>query len=111
MHNNFSYSDLRSLLAADRLECGENVLGQVSMQRAVLSVKKNGKRYSESVASFVEEDVVRRELSDNFCYYNKNYDSVKGATDWAQKTLKDHKNDKREYVLVHQTAAGGGKDS
>ena len=27
--HNFSYSDLRSLLAADRLEFGENVLGQV----------------------------------------------------------------------------------
>ena len=100
MHNNFSYSDLRSLLAADRLECGENVLGQVSMQRAVLYVKKHGS-YSESVASFVEEDV----------WLSNNYDSVKGATDWAQKTLKDHKNDKREYVPVHQTAAGGGKDS
>ena len=104
MHTNFSYSDLRSLLAADRLECGENVLGQVSMQRAVLYVKKHGS-YSESVASFVEEDV------EEDVWLSDNYDSVKGATDWAQKTLKDHKNDKREYVLVHQTAAGGGKDS
>jgi hypothetical protein len=34
---------------------------------------------------------VRRELADNFCYYNKNYDSIKGAYDWAKKTLDDHR--------------------
>lgn len=82
-------------------------MGQVSMQRAVLYVKKHGKSYSDSVASFVEEAVVRRELSDNFCYYNKNYDSVKGATDWAQKTLNDHKQDKREYLYTRQQLEEG----
>jgi hypothetical protein len=50
------------------------------MQRAVLYVKKHGKSHSESVASFVEEGVVRRELSDNFCYYNLKYDSIEGAS-------------------------------
>lgn len=29
---------------------------------------------------FVEEAVVRRELAENFCYYNENYDSVQGST-------------------------------
>lgn len=29
---------------------------------------------------FVEEAVVRRELAENFCYYNENYDSVQGGT-------------------------------
>ena len=48
------------------------------MQRAVLYVKKHGKSHSESVASFVEEGVVRRELSDNFFYYNEKYDSIEG---------------------------------
>jgi len=75
-------------------------MGQVSMQRAVLYVKKHGKRYSESVDGFVEQAVIRRELSDNFCYYNKYYDSIKGAADWAKKTLKDHKKDKREYLYL-----------
>lgn len=75
-------------------------MGQVSMQRAVLYVKKHAKSYSESVAGFVEEAVIRRELSDNFCFYNKKYDSIKGATDWAQKTLNDHRKDKREYLYT-----------
>ncbi|XP_055007908.1 deoxyribodipyrimidine photo-lyase-like, partial [Boleophthalmus pectinirostris] len=62
-----------------------------------LQVKKKG---GESSAPFIEELVVRRELTDNFCYYNKKYDSIKGAYDWAQKTLKDHAKDKRPYVYT-----------
>lgn len=81
--------------------------GQVSMQRAVLYVKKRGKSHSESVASFVEEGVVRRELSDNFCYYNPKYDSIQGAADWARKTLKDHSKDKREYLYTRQELEEG----
>jgi len=30
------------------------------------------------VDTFLEEAVVRRELAENFCYYNENYDSVQG---------------------------------
>ncbi len=37
-------------------------------------VKKHGS--SSEVKEFVEEMVVRRELSDNFCYYNDNYDNL-----------------------------------
>lgn len=28
--------------------------------------------------AFIEEAVIRRELADNFCFYNENYDSLKG---------------------------------
>ena len=72
------------------------------MQRAVIYVKKHGKSQSESVASFVEEGVVRRELSDNFCEYNPNYDPLKGASDWAKKSLNEHKKDKREYIYTRK---------
>jgi deoxyribodipyrimidine photo-lyase len=47
---------------------------------------------------FLEELIVRRELSDNFCFYNPNYDSVAGFHEWAQKTLEEHRGDKREYL-------------
>ena len=73
--------------------------GQLSVQRAVLYVKKEASSYSKG---FIEESVVRRELSENFCYYNENYDSVKGATDWAKKTLNDHKKDKRPYLYTRE---------
>ena len=81
--------------------------GQVSMQRAVLYVKAEGKSHPPSVSSFVEEAVVRRELSDNFCFYNPNYDSILGASDWAQKTLADHANDKREYIYSREELEEG----
>ena len=42
--------------------------------------------------------IIRRELGDNFCFYNKHYDSLKGGYSWAQKTLNDHRDDKREKV-------------
>jgi len=81
--------------------------GQVSMQRAVLYVKAEGKAYSSSAAGFVEEAVVRRELSDNFCFYNPKYDSILGATDWAQKTLADHAKDTREYIYSREELEEG----
>lgn len=65
--------------------------GQISAQRCILEVKKYSKNYSESVASYCEEAIVRRELGDNFTFYNEHYDSLKGASDWAQKTLNDHR--------------------
>lgn len=67
------------------------VTGQISVQRTVLAVKKFKKLYPASVDAFVEEAIVRRELSDNFCYYNSSYDSINGLADWAKKTLIDHK--------------------
>uniref|UniRef100_A0A3P9J2S1 Deoxyribodipyrimidine photo-lyase n=1 Tax=Oryzias latipes TaxID=8090 RepID=A0A3P9J2S1_ORYLA len=73
--------------------------GQLSAQRVALQVRKNS---NPSVPAFIEELVVRRELTDNFCFYNKNYDSVTGAYEWAQKTLKDHAKDKREYLYTRE---------
>lgn len=74
--------------------------GQISVQRAVLEAKKLRSKHSASVDAFCEEAIVRRELSDNFCFYNDNYDNFNGLTAWAQKTLNDHRKDKRDYVYT-----------
>ncbi|XP_048094595.1 LOW QUALITY PROTEIN: CPD photolyase [Alosa alosa] len=76
--------------------------GHLSAQRVVRQVQKNGKKFSDSVASFTEELVVRRELADNFCFYNKNYDNIEGAYEWARKTLQDHAKDKRTHVYTRE---------
>ena len=47
----------------------------------------------------MEEEAVLAALSNNCCYYNENYDNLEGATDWAQKTLNDHRKDKREHLF------------
>lgn len=72
--------------------------GQVAPQRCVLEVNKFRARYNESVNSFVEELVVRRELSDNHCWYNPKYDSIDGASGWAKETLLKHAVDKRPFL-------------
>lgn len=72
--------------------------GQLSPQRAVLEVQKHSNKFKESVDSFINEAVVWREMAENFCYYNSNYDNLNGAKDWARKTLSDHIRDKREFT-------------
>ena len=69
--------------------------GHLAPQRAALAVAAGGT--SESQEAFLEELIVRRELSDNFCWYNERYDRVEGFPDWARKTLERHRGDPREY--------------
>jgi deoxyribodipyrimidine photo-lyase len=52
--------------------------------------------------SFLEELVVRRELSDNFCYYNPNYDSIRCFPDRSRETLEKHGRDGREYIYTRE---------
>ena len=54
--------------------------------------------HQKGVQSFVEELFVRRELADNFCYYNDNYDNVNCAARWAKETLDLHSSDPRPYL-------------
>ena len=71
--------------------------GQISSQRVALAVKqKQGNIASEE--AFLEELIIRRELSDNFCFYNSNYDNPQGFKGWARITLDQHLNDPREYL-------------
>ncbi len=71
--------------------------GQISAQRIVLKVQGTNTSAKDRKA-FLEELIVRRELSDNFCFYNKHYDDFQGFPDWAKKTLDEHRKDKREYL-------------
>ena len=50
--------------------------------------------------SFLEEAVVRRELSDNYVYYEPNYDNLEACAGWAKETLRKHSTDKREYIYT-----------
>jgi deoxyribodipyrimidine photo-lyase len=77
--------------------------GQISPQRAAWELYKDNSEYINKdkhplEASFLEELIVRRELSDNFCYYNSDYDNFNGFHSWAQTTLNEHRDDKRSYV-------------
>ncbi|XP_057365381.1 deoxyribodipyrimidine photo-lyase-like [Daphnia carinata] len=81
--------------------------GQLSAQRCILEVKEYKAKYAKSVDVYIEETLIRRELSDNFCFYNPNYDNLKGAANWAQETLDVHKKDKRPALLTSKELEEG----
>lgn len=80
--------------------------GQISAQRIALEVEKF-KGNPESQKVLLEELIVRRELSDNFCYNNKNYDSFDGFHDWAKTSLNEHRKDEREFVYTLEQFENG----
>ena len=54
----------------------------------------------DHAGAFLEELIVRRELSDNFCFYNPRYDSVDGFPEWAKKSHAKHARDERDYIYT-----------
>lgn len=72
--------------------------GQLSAQRAALEAVKHKKVAQASVEAFLEEMVVRRELADNFCFYEQKYDSIECASGWAQDSLALHAADQRTHI-------------
>lgn len=76
--------------------------GHVSPQRVALAVRDAAGVAGEDKDAFLEELIVRRELSDNFCYYCEDYDSVGGFPAWAVKTLDEHRHDRRDYVYTEE---------
>lgn len=69
--------------------------GQISPLSIALKVKQTK---SPGVEAFLEELIVRRELSMNFTFYNEKYDSFESVPEWAMKSLRSHQKDKREYL-------------
>ena len=74
--------------------------GMISAGRVVLQAMDYKSRYGDAVSSFVEEIVVRRELSDNFVWHEPNYDNFHAAKDWARDSLNAHKADRREFLYT-----------
>jgi len=70
--------------------------GQLSSQRIAYETNENISGTKKD--SFLEELIVRKELADNYCYYNQNYDNTQGFPNWAQDSHKLHVKDKRDYI-------------
>src|SRR5512137_4488 len=72
--------------------------GQISP--LIVALRLSGERSIPAAAreSFLEELIVRRELSMNFVFYNDRYDEYECLPDWARKTLAEHAKDRREYL-------------
>ena len=60
----------------------------------------------EDVDAYLEELIVRRELTINFCFYTPDYDSFSCIPDWAKRTLKEHREDEREHLYTREELEG-----
>jgi deoxyribodipyrimidine photo-lyase len=76
--------------------------GHIAPQRVALEITK-ADAPAAAKEPFLEELIIRRELADNFCFYNKNYDSTKAFPHWAKRTLAQHKKDRRQYLYTIET--------
>jgi len=74
------------------LHCGH--LGPHTVALAV----KNADAPLGDREAFLEQLIVRRELSINFVKFNSNYDTLQGAEPWALRTHQEHRRDEREYL-------------
>jgi deoxyribodipyrimidine photo-lyase len=69
--------------------------GQISPIRLLLEAKEHASGRSENLQSFIEELLVRRELSMNFTEFTDNYDEYACLPEWARNTLDEHRADRR----------------
>jgi deoxyribodipyrimidine photo-lyase len=80
--------------------------GHLAPQRVALEVEDRP-GHDTSREAFLEELIVRRELADNFCFYQPRYDTFAGFPAWAQKTLNQHRGDRREHLYTAAALESG----
>ncbi len=69
--------------------------GHISPLHVALEAIRSGQN---SANTFLEELIVRRELSVNYVHFNPKYDSFQSLPAWARATLKEHAKDTRPYL-------------
>ena len=80
--------------------------GFLSIQEIVDAVERaNAPKTAKD--AFLEQAIVRRELSFNFTRHNPDYDSLKSVPDWAQQTMRDHADDPRPQLFDEETLEAG----
>ena len=98
LENDFAdYTDTRNQPQTSHVSHMSKYLhyGQISPVYIALEVKA-AKASQKNKDSYLEELIIRRELPMNFVFYEPDYDKYSALPDWAQKTLEEHKDDKRD---------------
>ena len=72
-------------------------LGFISSQRIALEVIQSGVK-DINKETFLEELIIRKELSDNFCLYSESFKNFSSIPNWAKMSLENHKYDIRPYI-------------
>ncbi len=74
--------------------------GHISALQVALTAKDFAKTHKLIADEFLEELIVRRELSFNFTHFTPNYDTLDALPEWARLNIKKHANDKREQTYT-----------
>ncbi len=74
--------------------------GHLSPLDAALAARGAASVSAQNKRVFLEELIVRRELSYNFTLHSPNYASLDALPDWIQRNLRDHSSDAREWTYT-----------
>jgi hypothetical protein len=75
--------------------------GHISIHEVAERVLYSGAP-DEDIDAFLEEAIIRRELSFNFCFYNPAYATLDALPEWAKKTLDKHRGDRRKPLYTYE---------
>ena len=81
--------------------------GQISPVWLALEARKHAAAGDENVASFIDELLVRRELSMNWVEYTDGYERYESLPEWSRKTLAEHATDPRPYLYSREQLESG----
>lgn len=74
--------------------------GQISTVWLAVEAEKHRAHARDDVATFIEELIVRRQLSMNFVHFRENYDRYEVLPEWARRTLAHHRRDHRPHLYT-----------
>ena len=74
--------------------------GHISPLHVALQARAYAEEHQLVASEFLEELIVRRELSFNFARFTPNFDSLESLPNWALTTLAKHAKDKRDPVFT-----------
>lgn len=72
--------------------------GQISPVEAALKVAETESCSLADREAFLEQLIVRRELSINFVLHERRYDKFSAVPQWARRSLRDHQRDERPHT-------------
>lgn len=81
--------------------------GQISSLYLAIKAQKAMHGNEENTQVFLDELIVRRELSMNFVEYTSNYDVYACVPEWAKTTLNAHQHDRREHTYTRSELETG----
>ena len=98
------YKDNRNQPQTDNVSQMSKYLhfGQVSPVWLALEARKHSGGDTKNVASFIDELLVRRELSMNWVEHTPHYERYESLPEWSRRTLAEHARDPRPYLYSRE---------